>query len=181
MPEIKTARLHLRMLSPHDVDDFAAIFADPDVMKFIGIEAGVTLSRAETEITVEKMIEFWTRTGFGRWAVVEEEKRILVGLCGLRLLDGTPELFYLFAKESWGKGFATEAAAATLRYGFEELQFERIIAVIRPGNTISQNVVKKIGMRYEKEVNHSGVDGVCFVVTREEFGTTDSNYVSSRE
>ena len=178
MPEIETARLHLRMLSPQDLDDFAAMFSDPEVMKFIGLEAGTTLSRAETEDTLEKMIAFWTRTGVGRWAVIDKENRRLIGLCGLRQLDDTPELFYLFAKASWGKGFATEAASAALRYGFEEHKFERIIAVIRPGNTISQKVVKKIGMRYENEVNHDGVDGVCYVATRNEFEPTASTYVA---
>ena len=181
MPQIETERLHLRMPTPQDVDDIAALFADPDVMRFIGLEAGAILSRAETESTVEKMIAFWTRTGFGRWAVIDKETRKLIGLCGLRLLDGTPELFYLFAKATWGKGLATEAASAALRYGFEELQFERIIAVIRPGNTISQKVVKKIGMKYEKELNHDGVDGVCYVATLKEFEPSDSTYIRSRD
>jgi RimJ/RimL family protein N-acetyltransferase len=181
MPEIETARLRLRMLNWHDVDDLAAIFADPEVMKFIGIEAGTTLSREETEDTLEKMIAFWARNEFGRWAVCDKTSGKLIGLCGLRLLDETPELFYLFAKASWGKGFATEAASATLRYGFEELHFDRIVAVIRPGNEISVNVVKKIGMRYEASVKPYGVDGACYATTRKEFEPADSTYIPSRE
>ncbi|MBC8031113.1 MAG: GNAT family N-acetyltransferase [Pyrinomonadaceae bacterium] len=180
MPKIETSRLLLRMLSMQDLDEFALIFADSEVMKFIGIEAGTTLSRAETEDTLEKMIVFWTRNGFGRWAVIDKVDRKLVGLCGLRLLDGVPELFYLFAEASWGKGFATEAAAATLRYGFEELEFDRIIAVIRPGNTASITVVTKIGMSYEKEVSHYGVDGVRYAITRREFRPADSTYILCR-
>jgi len=179
MLEIETTRLRLRMLSPEDADDLSAIFADPEVVKFLGVEAGITLSRSETESALEGMIACWKRNEFGRWAVIEKESGKLVGLCGIRLLEGAPELFYLFAKESWGRGFATEAAAAALRDGFERLQFERIIAVTRPGNTASIKVLTKIGMRFEKEVKPYGVDGVRYVTTRSEFQTADSIYFPS--
>lgn len=177
MPEIETSRLRLRMLSLDDVDDFAAIFADPEAMKFIGIDAGTVLSRAETSDVLQRMIAFWKRNGFGRWAVINKTDQKLIGLCGLRLLDGEPELFYLFAKASWGKGFATEAAAAVIRYGFEELKFDRIIAVIRSGNAASLNVVRKIGMRTEEQGNRYGLDVVRFVATRSEFQPVDSSNV----
>jgi len=173
MPEIRTKRLRLRMPGPDDVDVLAAILGDAEVMSFLGIEAGTTLSRAETKTTVEKMIEFWERKGFGRWAVIEKESGNIIGLCGLRLLEDVPELFYLFARSSWGKGFATEAAHATLRYGFEQMGLPRIVAVIRPANVDSINVVKKIGMRFDKEVNHFGVEGVLYVATLEDFRLPD--------
>lgn len=169
MPDIETKRLLLRMLSFNDVEDFAAIFADPEVMSFIGVEAGATLSQAETKTTVETMIEFWKRNGFGRWSVIEKKSGNLIGLCGLRLLEGNPELFYIFARSSWGKGYATEAALATLRFGFEQMRFDRIMAVIRPANTDSIKVVKKIGMQFETAVTHYGVEGVCYAVTRQGF------------
>jgi len=175
MPEIETSRLRLRLPTPDDLDDLAAVFADPVVMKFIGLEAGVTLSRAESATALEKMIAFWQQNGFGRWIVMEKERGIVIGLCGLRQFDDTPELFYLFEQASWGKGFAAEAASAVLRYAFKELQMERIIAGIRPGNTNSINVVNKIGMRPETESNPYGVDGLCYVATRAEFDLPESN------
>src|SRR4051794_36194694 len=91
MAEIETARLRLRMFSPRDLDDLMLIFGDPDVMKYLGIEAGTTLTRDEVEVTLEKMIEFWANHGFGRWAVINKEDNKMIGLCGLRLLDGAPE------------------------------------------------------------------------------------------
>ena len=175
MPEIETNRLRLRMLSLHDVEDFAAIFSDAEVMNYMGIEAGTTLSRAETETTVEGMIEFWERNGFGRWAVIEKKSGKLIGLCGLRLLEGSPELFYLFARSSWGQGFATESALAALRYAFEQLGLERIIAVIRPANMNSIKVVEKIGMKFEDKVNAYGVDGVLYAARREDFRPPESD------
>jgi len=109
MTEIETARLRHRMLSPHDLDALLMIVSDPDVMKYLGIEAGTIPSREETKTALEGMIEFWAQNGFGRWAVIHKEDGKLIGLCGFRLLDGTPELFYVFAKANWGGGLATEA------------------------------------------------------------------------
>jgi RimJ/RimL family protein N-acetyltransferase len=180
MAEIETARLRLRMFTPRDLDDLMLIFGDPDVMKYLGIEAGTTLTREEVEVTLEKMIEFWSNHGFGRWAVINKEDEKMIGLCGLRLLDGAPELVYAIAKAYWGRGLATEAARASLRYAFEALQLERIVAVTRHANTASIRVMRKIGMSYENEVNHYGVDGVCYVANRDEFQIDDSTYILSR-
>ena len=180
MPEIETARLRHRMLSLHDLDELLVILSDPEVMKYLGVEAGTIPSREEAKTLLRKMIEFWSDHGFGRWAVVNKEDGKLIGLCGFRLLDGMPELFYLFAKANWGKGLATESARASLRYGFEELGFAHIVAVARHANTASTRVMVKIGMRYQKEISHSGVDAVCYAATREDYQLDDSLYVLSR-
>ena len=180
MPEIETAHLRLRLFTPDDLDDLMLIFGDPDVMKYLGIEAGTTLTREEVKVTLEKMIDFWANHGFGRWALINKEDGRMIGLCGLRLLDGAPELVYAIAKAYWGRGLATEAATASLRYCFEELQLERIVAVTRHANTASIRVMRKIGMSYENEVNHYGVDGVCYVANRDEYQIDDSPYTLYR-
>lgn len=166
MPEMETARLRFREISTRDLDAVFKIVNDPEVMKYLGIEAGSLMSKAEVKVTIEGMVEFWESHGFGRWVVVNKTDGELIGLCGFRLLGSTPELFYLFAKASWGRGLATEAAQAILRYGFEQLGFERIVAATRHANTASLRVMTKIGMRYDKEISHSGVDAVCYVATR---------------
>jgi ribosomal-protein-alanine N-acetyltransferase len=180
MPEIETARLRFRQLCVDDLDDLWLIVSDSEVMKYLGVIAGTILSREETQVTLEKMLEFWAVNGLGRWAVVDKKDGKLIGLCGFRLFDTTPELFYLFNKESWGKGLATEAARATLRYGFEELGVDRIIAVTRHANQASINVMTKLGMKYEKEMNHFGVFAVWYVATRDEYQIDDSTYILSR-
>jgi ribosomal-protein-alanine N-acetyltransferase len=180
MLEIEIARLRLRMLRPADLESLLPIVGDPEVMKYLGAEAGATPSPEETKVILEKMIDFWAQHGFGRWAVVNKEDDELIGLCGFRLLDSTPELFYLFARANWGKGLATEAARAALRFGFEELGFERIMAAARHANIASIKVLTKIGMRYEKEISHSGVNALCYVSTRDEYQPEDSPYVVSR-
>jgi ribosomal-protein-alanine N-acetyltransferase len=177
MAEIETARLRYRMLSPADLESLALILRDPEVMKYLGPEPGALLTRDETKVVLEKMIDFWEEHGFGRWAVVKKVDDNLIGLCGFRLLDSTPELFYLFAREYWGKGLATEAARAALRFGFEELGFERIMAATRHENAASINVLRKIGMHYEREMSHSGIDALCYVAMRAEYQAEDSPYL----
>jgi RimJ/RimL family protein N-acetyltransferase len=181
MPEIETARLRLRMFKPDDLPDLMQIVGDPEVMRYLGPEAGATLSLKQAETAITSMITFWRQHGFGRWAMIDKESGKLIGLCGLRLLDGAPELVYGVSKANWGRGLATEAAKASLRYGFKEMRFERIVAVTRHANKASITVMRKIGMRYEKEVNHYGVDAVCYVVTKDEFEPDDSTYVLSSE
>lgn len=181
MPEIETERLRHRKLRMEDLSDLMTIVGDSEVMKYLGVEGGVPLSLEEAEDTLNKMIAFWEQRGFGRWAVLEKTSGRMIGLCGLRLLEDTPELFYAFARETWGQGLATESARACLRYGFEELGFDRIVAASRHANAASLKVLKKIGMRYEKEINYQGVDAVCYAVTREAFDVDDSTYLVIRD
>jgi RimJ/RimL family protein N-acetyltransferase len=148
-------------------------------MKYLGIEAGTTLSSQETESMLGQMIEGWKQRGWGRWVVVNKEDGKVIGFCGYRVMEGTPELLYVFAKSAWGKGLATEAARASLRYGFEEQHFERIIAATRHAHAASISVMKKIGMKFEKDVTLYGVEGVSYVATRDDFQAGDSTYVLS--
>ena len=181
MPEIETDRLRLRMFTPGDLDQLLLVFGDPEVMKYLGIEAGTTLSREETKLVLQKMTEFWVRNGFGRWAVINKEDNKLIGLCGFRLLEDALELVYALAKPYWGRGFATEAARASLRFGFEELNYDRIVAITRHANTGSRRVMSKLLMTYEQDVNHYGVDGVRYVATRDQVQPDGSTYILYRE
>jgi len=180
-PEMETARLRFRKINTGDFADLFLMVTDPDVMRYLGLEAGATLSREETSVTLQKMVEFWAEHGFGRWAVVNKEDGKLIGLCGFRLLETTPELFYMFSKESWGRGLATEAAGACLRYGFEELGFEKVVAATRHANTKSVRVMTKIGMSYEKEIIHSGVNALCYMATRNDYQRDGAPYKLFRD
>jgi RimJ/RimL family protein N-acetyltransferase len=181
VPEIETDRLRLRMFTPGDLDQLLLVFGDPEVMKYLGIEAGTTLSREETKLVLQKMTEFWVRNGFGRWAVINKEDNKLIGLCGFRLLEDALELVYALAKPYWGRGFATEAARASLRFGFEELDYDRIVAITRHANTGSRRVMSKLLMTYEQDVNHYGVDGVRYVATRDQVQPDGSTYILYRD
>jgi RimJ/RimL family protein N-acetyltransferase len=181
MPEIETSRLRLRLFTPDDLDDLERLFSDPQVMLYLGVEAGKTLSRAETEEMLRGIIKVWHERGFGRWAVIQKETYRFIGLCGLKLLEGQPELIYVLEKAFWGQGLATEAARAALRYGFEEVKLERIVAVTRRENVASQRVMRSTGMKWEGEGRYYGVEGVCYAITGEEFEADDSLYIVHRE
>jgi len=176
MPRIETVRLHLRKFAPDDLDDFARLLADPSVMRYLGIEAGRPLSRAESESILNITIDAWAKYGYGRWAVVLRATGQLIGLCGFRAYGETPELMYLLAPAYWGQGYAYEAAHASLRYGFETLQSERIVAFTRPENAPSQRVLHKLGMRLEEEAEVFGVRARCYALTRAEFQPSDAFY-----
>lgn len=176
MPRIETARLHLRKFTPNDLDDLARLLADPGVMRYLGIEAGRPLARAESEIVLNVTIDAWAKQGYSRWAVVLKTTSQLIGLCGFRAHGSTPELMYLLAPTYWGQGYAYEAAHASLRYGFETLLSERIVAFTRPENSASQRVLHKLGMRLEEEAEVFGVQARCYALTRAEFQPSDAFY-----
>ncbi len=176
---IETARLRLRLLRPEDLDDLAALFADPEVMKYVA--DGKPAGREETRKALESIIQHWRRHGFGRWAVEAKATREFVGFGGLRSLFGLPEVVYHFATLHWGKGLATELGRASLRYGFETHRFARIVAIAKPENAASIHVMEKLGMRYEKHANYYGIDVTQYEITRENFRLDDSVYVMRQQ
>ena len=164
---IETARLRLRMFQPSDVDNLAALFADPDVMRYV--EDGKPKDRTVAENAVTGIIAHWQRHGFGRWAVEERATGEFVGFGGLRSLFGTPEVVYHFATRHWGKGFATELARTGLQYGFNEHRFARIVAIAKPENSASIHVMEKIGMRFETRTSYYNIEVVQYEITSDEF------------
>lgn len=169
IPEIETPRLRLRAFRADDLDALCLVFGDTDVMKYIS--GGKPRPRDETETGLRRTIEGWHRRGFGLWAVVEKATGSVIGYCGLILLDGTPEIevAYGLAKSSWGKGFASEAARAALRYGFEELKLERVVAVVNPQNIASQRVLEKLGMKYTKDAHHYDEDLMYYEISKADY------------
>jgi ribosomal-protein-alanine N-acetyltransferase len=80
------------------------------------------------------VLDHWEQHGFGLCAVIDKAGGAFIGFCGLQYLDGTSEIEvgYRLAKRFWGQGLATEAASASLKYGFDELGLDRIVAVVHP-------------------------------------------------
>ena len=167
MPAIETQRLLLRMFRPEDLDELARLFSDPQVMKYVG--DGQPVNREEADKALQSIIRHWQTHGFGRWCVVDKQTREFIGFGGLRSLFGTAEVVYHLAPAHWGKGLATELGRASLRFGFEERQFDRIVAIAKPLNAASIHVMEKLGMHYEKHTNYYDIDVVQYAISREEF------------
>ena len=174
MPAIETQRLLLRMFCPEDLDELARLFSDPQVMKYVG--DGQTVNREEADKALQSIIKHWQTHGFGRWAAVDKQTREFVGFGGLRSLFGTPEVVYHLATAHWGKGLATELARASLRFGFEDRGFDRIVAIAKPLNTASLHVMEKLGMHFEKYHSYYGIEVVQYAISREEFKWDGSVY-----
>jgi len=166
-PVIETDRLRLRMFRPEDLNDLAKLLADPDVMRYV--EDGQPKDRTVAEKTLKSIIEHWQRHGFGRWAIEERTSGEFVGFGGLRSLFGIPELVYHLAKAQWGRGLASELGRASLSYGFETHRFARIVAIARPENAASLQVMEKLGMHFEMSASYYGMEVVQYAITPEEF------------
>jgi Acetyltransferases, including N-acetylases of ribosomal proteins len=179
MPDIQTERLWLRMFCPEDLDELATLFRDPEVMRFVG--EGRPVDREEADKALQSIIRHWQTHGFGRWAAVDRQTREFVGFGGLRSLFGTPEVVYHLANAHWGKGLATELARASLRFGFEDRKFERIVAIAKPLNVASIHVMEKVGMSYEKHDSYYGIDVLQYGISSEEFKWDGSTYLLKSE
>ena len=178
-PVIETDRLRLRLFQPQDLDELASMFSNPEVMRYVA--DGKPAGRDVAEKALTSVIDHWRRHGFGRWAAEDKETRQFVGFGGLRSLFGMPEVVYHFAPAHWGKGLATELARASLRYGFEEHRFEKIVAIAKPENAASIRVMEKVGMHYEMNTTYYDIDVVQYTLAREEYKpTADAAYLLLR-
>lgn len=145
IPTLLTPRLTLRALRADDLDAFAAMQANPAVMRTLG--TGVTRSRAETWDGMARMLGQWSLRGYGMFAVVENSTGRFAGRAGiLHPLDWEgPELAYGLDEGFWGRGYATEAAVILHRWAFLQKQLTSLVSYIMPGNTASRRVAEKLG------------------------------------
>ena len=155
---LETRRLVLREFQLEDLSQLAPILANPQVMKFS--PTGI-LSVEQTRIKVNSFIASYKKYGFGKWAIVLKDCNKLIGYCGIAVeqVDNVyePEIGYRLAPEFWGRGLATEAASATIQYGFGQLKFPYILGIVEPANTASVRVLEKLGMSSERKTVFSSI------------------------
>jgi len=159
VPRLETDRLILRRWDVDgDLDAYAALCADPDVMRYIG--DGTTRTRAECADQLRAFEQTWSDRGFGLFAAELTGTGEMIGFVGLAIPDFLPEIMpameigWRLSRANWGKGYATEGARAVLAFGFDELDLERIVSVHAVGNDPSGNVMRKIGMHLDRETTH---------------------------
>lgn len=169
LPLIETERLRLRMFEARDLDSAWRLFNDEQVQKYLS--PGNRRTREHLQITLHNLVGRWKERGFGLWCVAEKNLGVMSGYCGFQYLDQTPaiEIVFAFHENAWGKGFATEAAKAALRYGFENLQLEKVFAATHPENTASRRVLEKIGMAFKERATHYEIDAVTYLISHSDF------------
>ncbi|HEU4630863.1 MAG TPA: GNAT family N-acetyltransferase [Gemmatimonadaceae bacterium] len=166
IPRLTTPRLLLREFRPDDFEAYAAMMADPEVMRFLA--DGRPLSRAEAWRQMAMFAGHWVLRGFGVWAVEERATGALAGRIGCFEPEGWPgfEIADPLARPFWGRGYAREGAAAALRHAREVLGRERIVSVIRPDNAASIRVATALGAVPGETVEFFGAPARLYVYPR---------------
>ena len=157
MKRIETERLILR---PHTIEDILPAYEmnlDTEVSKYTGDGGVVSLSEIERRIKEDVMGDY-AKYGFGRFAVELKSKNKFIGFAGLKYLEDLDEvdLGYRLMSEYWGKGYATEASRACVKFGFEVLELDRVIALVMPDNEASINVLLKLGFKFDTFIEEDG-------------------------
>lgn len=168
---LETPRLRLRPFTLDDVDAYyASISSDADVMRYL--PGGKPRLRADSQWVITYFMRHAELHGFGVWAVEDKATAALIGHAGLEYIPSADdiEIAYTLAKAHWGRGLATEAARASLRYGFEVLDFDEIYGLAFPENEASQNVMRKLGMSFQGiNDRYYGSELACYRITRNDY------------
>ena len=146
-----TPRLFLRTFRRQDLPLYAALNADPEVVRYLG---GVPLTREHSDSIAEWAQERYAEEGIGLLAVERREDGAFLGMCGLHHQSSYPddvEVAWRLAHEHWGHGYATEAATGWLDHAFGPLDLPRVISITDPPNVRSLAVMRRLGMVFDHE------------------------------
>lgn len=155
MPTLETGRLLLRPFAEGDLDAYAAIVADPEVMRYVG---GRPLDRAEAWRQIALFLGHERLRGWTNNAVVDRATGALLGRCGLWRPEGWPglEVGWMLGRAAWGHGYATEAALAWRDWTFAVLGARELVSVVHRDNLRSARVAERIGHRRLRDLELNG-------------------------
>ena len=158
IPAIKTTRLVLRPFTKKDVDPLYQILQEKDILRYFPNPNPP--SRERVEQLISNQLKHWEEHKLGWWAVEPRLRKHLIGWCGLQFLPETQEteVGFLISKAFWGQGLATEAAKASLLYGFDRLGLKSIVGITHPENVASQRVIEKLGMSLTAKTRYFGME-----------------------
>lgn len=168
---LTTPRLLLRTFRLDDLPHYAALNADPEVVRYLG---GVPLTREQSDSIAEWAQDVYAAEGLGLMAVERREDGAFLGMCGLHHQQSYPddvEVAWRLAREHWGHGYATEAATGWLDHAFGARGLPRVISITDPPNARSLAVMRRLGMVFdhEAEIEDEGVmfHAVVYSITAE--------------
>ena len=172
MLTLETERLILRQWREDDFESYAAICADPEVMRYLG---GKPFTRLEAWRHMAFLIGHWQLRGYGHWAVEEKATGRVIGRLGFLNPEGWPgfEVGWTLARDSWGKGYASEGARHALRHAFTEMGRRRVISLIHPENRASIKVAERMGEKPEGETEILGIPVIIYGISKETWESKD--------
>ena len=162
-PILKTERLLLRPFGQEDLDDYAALYADREVVRHLaGGPEPWDRSRSWRHLAFVR--GHWLLKGTGVWAIEHRESGAFVGSTGFWEPEGWPgfELAWALARRFWGQGFATEAARAALDHAFAVWRKDRVISLVHPKNRASIRVAERLGQSLLGRIRHAGREMLLF-------------------
>jgi RimJ/RimL family protein N-acetyltransferase len=161
-----TARLRFRAVTMDDVDRFLALHEDPLMARFMG-----SYDRAGMVEWMQMGLDEWAERGHGRVAILDRDSGRFLGRTGLKYWPqfGETEVGWALQPEARGKGIATEAGAAALKWGFERFDLPFITAMIQPENTASVRVAERLGLRPQRTDTLLGEQVVVHAISREDW------------
>jgi RimJ/RimL family protein N-acetyltransferase len=170
VPTLETERLRLRPLRGSDFEDYAALNADPEVLRHLG-GGPVPWDRGRSWRHLAFLVGHWHLGRPGMWAVEHKETGAFLGAVGYAEPEGWPgfELAGILARRFWRHGYATEAGRAALGYAFTILKKERVISLVAPENHASIRVVERLGERLEGRIQHFGREMLFYGIDRETY------------
>ncbi|GAB3838803.1 GNAT family N-acetyltransferase [Hymenobacter jeollabukensis] len=162
MTTLDTPRLLLRPFTAADAPGILALDSDPAVLRYVPMPPMTSLEQAAK--VVDYILAQYARNGLGRWVVERKEDGAFLGWCGLKYVDDATtngrinyhDLGYRLLPRHWGQGYASEAAAASLRHGFDTLKLPELHATVMQGNVASQRVVERLGFGRTAEFEQDG-------------------------
>lgn len=167
----ETERLILRELLPDDVKGMFELDADERVHVYLGNQPVKTIEQSSAIINFIR--QQYVDDGIGRWAAIEKKTNHFIGWAGLKLIKETInnhtqfyDVGYRFIPAYWGKGYATEAAIASVEYGFRNLDAAVIYGMADAENKASKNVLQKAGLFYVETFKHNGVTTDWFKILK---------------
>lgn len=142
-PRIETSRLILRLPQIGDFERYAALHADAEAVQYIG----GALLRAPAWRKFLQMPGAWLTQGYAMFSVVDKTSGQWLGQCGPWQPEGWPgtEIGWAFHRDAWGKGYALEAAIASIDWAFDQLGWHEVIHSINPDNRASQALAQRLG------------------------------------
>jgi ribosomal-protein-alanine N-acetyltransferase len=163
---LETVRLRLEPLSAAHADALYAIYREPAVRRFL-ITCPTT--RADFDRIFARALE--CQATHGMWAITDAATGTLLGRIGYFAFGdlARPELAFLLAEASWGRGLATEAGSACLCHAFEHRPWNEVVAVVRPGNAAAIRVLGKLHLRPEQTVMLGDQPATLYQVSRDRF------------
>lgn len=174
IPTLETERLRLRSFRRSDLDDYAALNSDLEVLRYLG-SGPEPWDRGRSSRHMAFLLGHWQLWDAGTWAVERQASGDFIGMVGFSSPEGWPgfELAWTLVRRFWRHGYATEAAQAALAHAFTVWQRDRVISLISPDNQPSVRVAERIGERLQGRIDHLGREMLCYGIDR-------TTYLASR-